>query len=192
MSTANMPPLELNRHLMVDCERYVNLLKHFQEGKVHVKKVKSPEERLTNIKQKSIPLSLFEKFYSENQKADDKLKILAENESRPTESEAAPSEHSCNDEPDDTDTDPDYKPTADDVDEDTVKSPKKRKRTAGEQYNRINTCHMYNNLKVFRNTVHECYNCKVSFHFVGTASTRTRSTRSTPQVTRCLTRIGIK
>ena len=160
MSAANMPPLELKRHLMVDCERYVNLLKRFQEGKVHVKKVKSPEERLTNIKQKSIPLSLFEKFYSQNQKPDDKLKKLAENESRPTESEAAGSEHSGNDDPDDTDTDPDYKPPADDVDEDTVESPKKRKRTAGQEYNRINTCHMYNNLKVFRNTVHECYNCE--------------------------------
>ena len=58
VSNANMPPLELKRHLMVDCERYVNLLKRFQEGKVHVKKIKSPEERLTNIKEKSIPLSL--------------------------------------------------------------------------------------------------------------------------------------
>ena len=160
MSAANMPPLELNRHLMVDCERYVNLLKRFQEGKVHVKKEKSPEERLTNIKQKSIPLSLFEKFYIENQKGDDKLKILAANESRPTESEAAPSEHSDNDDPDDTDTDPDYKPPADDVDEDTVESPKKCKRTAGDKYNRNNSCHMYNKLKVFRNTVHECYNCE--------------------------------
>ena len=154
MSAANMPPLELNRHLRVDCERYVNLLKRFQEGKVHVKKIKSPEERLTNIKQKSIPLSLFEKFYTENQKADDKLKQLTENESRPTESDDAPSEHSGNDDADDTDTDPDYKPTVDDVVEDTVKTPKKRKKTAGEQYNPINICHMYNKLKVFRNTVH--------------------------------------
>ena len=128
MSAADMPPLELNRHLMVDCEHYVNLLKRFQEGKVHVKAIKSTEERLTNIKQKSIPMSLFEKFYTENQKAGEKLKVLAENETRPTESEAAPSEHSGNEDPDDSETDPDYKPIVDDVVEENDESPKKQKR----------------------------------------------------------------
>ena len=137
MSAANMPPLELNRHLVVDCERYVNLLKRFQEGKVHVKTVQSTEDRLTNIKTKSIPLSLFEKFYTEIEKSADNLKTLAENEHRPTESKPAPSEHSDNEDRDDSDTDPDYKPTADDVVEDTVETPKKRKKKTGDKSNPI-------------------------------------------------------
>ena len=61
-------------------------------------------------------------------KSDDQLKVLAENESRPTQSEAAPSEHSDNEDPDDSETDPDYKPTVDDVVEDTVETPKKSKK----------------------------------------------------------------
>ena len=154
MSAANMPPLELKRHLMVDCEWYVNLLKRFQEGKVHVKTIKSTEERLTNIKNKIVPLSIFEKFYTENQKSDDQLKILAENESRPTETEAAPSEHSGNEDPDDSETDPDYKPTFDDEVEDTVETPKKsKKKKRGDTYNPIYLCYMWNQLKVFRNTL---------------------------------------
>ena len=153
MSAADMPPLELNRHLMVDCERYVNLLKHFQEGKVHVKQIKTPEERLTNIKQKSIPLSLFEKFYTESQKADDKLKKLAEQESRPTESGEVLSEQSGDDEADDTDTDPDYKPSVDDVEQDTEETPNKCKKSAGEPYYSINTSYKSHKVKVFQNKV---------------------------------------
>ena len=138
MSAANMAPLELNRRLVVDCERYVNLLKLFQEGKVHVKTVKSTDDRLTNIKTKSIPQSLFEKFYTETDKSADNLNTLAENEHRPTESEPAPSEHSDNEDRDESDTDPDYKPPVDDVVEDTVETPKKRKKKKGYQINPIN------------------------------------------------------
>ena len=138
MSAANMAPLELNRHLVVDCERYVNLLKCFQEGKVHVKAVKSTEERLTHIKTKIIPLSLFEKFYTDIDKSAGNLETLAENEHRPTEIEPVPSEHSDNEDRDDSETDPDYKPTADDVVEDTVETPKKAKKKKGDQINPIN------------------------------------------------------
>ena len=120
--------------MRVDCECYVNLLKHFQEGKVHVCKVTTPEQRLTNIKEKIISRSLFEKFYTEGEQVDKNVSKLAQQEVRTAESGEVPSEESSQDDTDDADTDPDYKPDVQDVEEETGKTPTKCRKTKGSNY----------------------------------------------------------
>ena len=58
--------LELNKHLHVSIEHYPNLLKHFEEGKVRIKKKCAQDVRLSAIKCKKVMAEVFSKFYSDN------------------------------------------------------------------------------------------------------------------------------
>ena len=66
LSAEDLPPLELNKRLHVSIERYPNLLKRFQEGKVKIKKLPEQDVRLTAIKSKKVSAEVFSKFYIEN------------------------------------------------------------------------------------------------------------------------------
>ena len=66
LSAEDMPPLELNKCLHVSIECYPNLLKHFQEGKVRIKKPLDQDVRLTAIKSKKVSAEVFSKFYIDN------------------------------------------------------------------------------------------------------------------------------
>ena len=59
-SVEDLPPLELNKCLHMSIERYLNLLKGFQEGKVE------QDVRLTAIKSKKVMAEVFKKFYIDN------------------------------------------------------------------------------------------------------------------------------
>ena len=63
LSAEDLPPLELNKHLHVSIERYPNLLKCFQEGKVRIKELLDQDVRLTAIKSKKVSAEVFSKFY---------------------------------------------------------------------------------------------------------------------------------
>ena len=63
MSAEEMPPLELSRRLHVNVEKYVNLLKRYQEGSVKIKPIREQDARLTNIKEKNIGFEKFQEFY---------------------------------------------------------------------------------------------------------------------------------
>ena len=60
LSAEDLPPLELNKCLHMSIERYLNLLKGFQEGKVE------QDVRLTAIKSKKVMAEVFKKFYIDN------------------------------------------------------------------------------------------------------------------------------
>ena len=62
-SAEDLPSLELNKCLHVTIECYPNLLKHFDEGKVRIKKPHPQDVRLTAIKTKKVTSEVFEKFY---------------------------------------------------------------------------------------------------------------------------------
>ena len=66
LSVEDLPPLELNKCLHVSIERYPNLLKCFQEGKVRIKKAVDQDVRLTAIKSKKVSAEVFSKFYIDN------------------------------------------------------------------------------------------------------------------------------
>ena len=66
LSVEDLPPLELNKCLHVSIERYPNLLKCFQEGKVRIKKLLDQDVRLTAIKSKKVLAEVFSKFYIDN------------------------------------------------------------------------------------------------------------------------------
>ena len=66
LSVEDLPPLELNKHLHVSIECYPNLLKHFQDGKVKIKKQVEQDVRLTAIKCKKVTAEVFKKFYIDN------------------------------------------------------------------------------------------------------------------------------
>ena len=61
-SAADMPPLEFKKRLVVDIEKYPNLLKRFQEGKVKVYVSRTEDERLNTIKEKVISKVAFNNY----------------------------------------------------------------------------------------------------------------------------------
>ena len=66
LSVEDLPPLELNKCLHVSIEHYPNLLKHFQVGKVRIKKAVDQDLRLTAIKSKRVSAEVFSTFYIDN------------------------------------------------------------------------------------------------------------------------------
>ena len=65
MSAEDLPPLELKKCLHVSIERYPNLLKRFEEGKVRIRKERGQDVRLTAIKSKKVTPEVFGKFYTD-------------------------------------------------------------------------------------------------------------------------------
>ena len=63
--TADMAPLEFKNRQFIDIERYPNLLKRYQEGKVKVHASHTEDEHLNKIKQKVISSTEFNKYLSE-------------------------------------------------------------------------------------------------------------------------------
>ena len=64
-SAADMAPLKFKKRLFVNIERYPNLLKRYQEGKVKVYVSRTEDERLNKIRQKVISKVAFNKYLSE-------------------------------------------------------------------------------------------------------------------------------
>ena len=136
-SAADMPPLEFKKRLVVNIEKYPNLLKRFQEGKVKVYVSRTEDERLNTIKEKVISKVAFKHYFSETVHE-------TENPHKPILSNTAADPDSSDDESsgssvkgDDSETDPDYNPTKDIDDEDTPSEAKKPKTT-----NKGNSTHL--------------------------------------------------
>ena len=108
-SAEDLPPLELNKRLHVAIERYPNLLKRFQEGKVRIKNPRPQDVRLTAIKTKKVTSEVFQKFYSDTTARERPGKSVASYVpvKFPSESESS---SSSSEEGDDTEDDEDYVP----------------------------------------------------------------------------------
>ena len=128
-SAADMPPLEFQKRLVVDIEKYPNLLKRFQEGKVKVYVSCTEDERLNTIKEKVISKVAFKKYLSETVHETENLeKPILSNTGADTDSSDDQSTGSSV-EGDNSETDPDYNPAKDVDDEDTPSKAKKPKTT---------------------------------------------------------------
>ena len=193
-SAADMAPLEFKKRLFVDIERYPNLLKRYQEGKVKVYVSRTEDERLNTIRQKVISKSTFNKYFSEPVDDTENLQkpILSNTPADPDSSDDQSTGSSGED--DDSETDPDYNPTKDVDDEDTPTKAKKPK-TSDEGNNRDLLCQIllkysvllpsimvflfgYFSSKGFIVFLPICYNCYALFTGVG--QFKPSSTRSTP------------
>ena len=140
-SAADMPPLEFKKRLVVDIEKYPNLLKRFQEGKVKVYVSRTEDERLNTIKEKVISKVAFEKYLSETVHETENLEkpILCntggDTDSSDDQSTGGDTDSSDDQstgssvERDDSETDPDYNPAKDVDDQDTPSKAKKPKTT---------------------------------------------------------------
>ena len=132
LSAEELPPIELSKRLIVDIERYPNLLKRFQEGKVRTKPTKTEEERLNEIKTKIISKAQFDQYNTntisketdddkpEGSKEPDSPKLASIEE----EEESSGSSKENSDGHDDSDTDPLYDPHTDADGEQKPKKPK--------------------------------------------------------------------
>ena len=122
LSAEELPPIELSKRLIVDIEKYPNLLKRFQEGKVRTKPTKTEVERLGNIKTKVITKSQFQKYVSKDTDTDkpqesnqpDKPTLSSEEYNSSGSSQEESEDH------DDSDTDPAYDPNKDSDGEDKL------------------------------------------------------------------------
>ena len=138
-SAADMPPLELKKRLVVDIEKYPNLLKRYQEGKVKVYVSRTEDERLNTIRQKVISKVAFNKYLNETVDETENLQkpILLNTPADPDSSDDQSTGSSV--EGDDSERDPDYNPAKDVDDEDTPSKAKKRKST--NEGNNRNLCY---------------------------------------------------
>ena len=138
-SAADMPPLEFKKRLVVDIEKYPNLLKRYQEGKVKVYVSRTEDERLNTIRQKVISKVAFNKYLSETVDETENLQkpILSNTPADPDSSDDQSTGSSV--EGDDSETDPDYNPAEDVDDEDTPSKAKKPKST--NEGNNRNLCY---------------------------------------------------
>ena len=128
-SAADMAPLEFKKRLFVDIEKYPNLLKRYQEGKVKVYVSCTEDERLNTIRQKVISKIAFNKYLSETVDETKNLQkpILSNTPADPDSSDDQSTGSSV--EGDDSETDPDYNPAKEVDDEDTPSKAKKPKTT---------------------------------------------------------------
>ena len=142
LSAEDLPPLELNKWLHVSIERYPNLLKRFQEGKVKIKKLPEQDVRLTAIKSKKVSAEVFSKFYIENTSCERPEKSLPSSVADTVGNESGSSSSSA-DEGDNTDDDEDYVPDPSDLggDPDGVEV----KKTKAEGTYRVNMSNSFGN-----------------------------------------------
>ena len=128
-SAAGMPPLEFKKRLVVNIEKYPNLLKRYQEGKVKVYVSRTEDERLNTIRQKVISKVAFNKYLSETVDETENLQkpILSNTPADPDSSDDQSTGSSVKG--DNSETDPDYNPAKDVDDEDTPSKAKKPKTT---------------------------------------------------------------
>ena len=126
---ADMAPLEFKKRLFVDIEKYPNLLKRYQEGKVKVYLSRTEDERLNTIRQKVISKVAFNKYLSETVDETKNLQkpILSNTPADPDSSDDQSTGSSV--EGDDSETDPNYNPAKEVNDEDTPSKAKKPKTT---------------------------------------------------------------
>ena len=128
-SAADMPPLEFKKRLVVDIEKYPNLLKRFQEGKVKVYVSCTEDEHLNTIKEKVISKVTINNYLSEtvHETENPQKPILWNTAADPDSSDDQSTGSSVKG--DDSETDPDYNPAKDVDDEDTPSKAKKPKTT---------------------------------------------------------------
>ena len=113
MSAEDMAPLELNRRLHVNIEKYVNLLKRYQEGNVKVKPIHSQDVRLTKIKEKNIGLKKFQDFYKKKPKPVSEPSGPSEESKQPSDSTPKDKDSDSSSEADDSEKDESYEPDED-------------------------------------------------------------------------------
>ena len=113
MSAEHLAPLELSRRLHVNVEKYVNLLKRYQEGNVKVKPVREQDVRLTNIKEKKIPLEKFQEFYKDNAQKGSKPSGNSEDSKETSGTTPNPQDSDSSSEADDSEKDEEYQPDDD-------------------------------------------------------------------------------
>ena len=108
-----MAPLEFKKRLFVNIERYPNLLKRYQEGKVKVHVSCTEDESLNRIRQKVISKTAFNKYLSETVDEKEKLQkpILSNIPGDANTSDDRSTGSSG--ESDESETDPDYNPAKD-------------------------------------------------------------------------------
>ena len=126
-SAADMTPLEFKKRLFVDIERYPNLLKRYQKGKVKVYVSRTEDKCLNTIRQKVISKVAFKKYLSETVDEMKNLQkpILSNTPTDPDSSDDQSTGSSV--EGDDSERDPDYNPAKEVDDEDTPSKAKKPK-----------------------------------------------------------------
>ena len=189
-TAAEMAPLEFKKRLFVDIERYPNLLKRYQKGKVKVHVSCTEDERLNRIKEKVISSTESNKYLSETVDETNKVQkpiILSTPAAAVTSDDD--SSGSSGEDGDDSETDPNYNPTKDVDDEDMPSKPKKAKTKDDGN----NTCMLafYNSvffgIPIFTHFLYNNYPV-----FTGMGQCKISSTRSTPQMTRRVTGLGRK
>ena len=113
MSAEHLAPLELSQRLHVNVEKYVNLLKRYQEGNVKVKPVREQDVRLTNIKEQKIPFDKFQKFYKDNAQKGSKPSGHSEDSKETSGTTPNPQDSDSSSEADDSEKDEEYQPDDD-------------------------------------------------------------------------------
>ena len=113
MSAEHLEPLELSQRLHVNVEKYVNLLKRYQEGNVKVKPVREQDVRLTNIKEKKIPFEKFQEFYKDNAQKGSKPSGHSEDSKETSGTTPNPQDSDSSSEADDSEKDKEYQPDDD-------------------------------------------------------------------------------
>ena len=133
-SAADMAPLEFKKRLFVNIEKYSNLLKRYQEGKVKVYVSQTQDERLNTIRQKVISKVAFNKYLSKtvDETKNRQKPILWNTPAEPDSSDDESMGSSV--EGDDSETDPDSNP-AKEVDDDDTPSKANKPKTTNEGNN---------------------------------------------------------
>ena len=110
MSAENLPPLELSKRLQIRVEKYVNLLKRYQERNVKERPLREQDVRLTNIKKKTISLKQFNEYYKDSTEEGSKPSTQTEEPSKSSGNSPDVHDSESSSEADDTDHDEDYEP----------------------------------------------------------------------------------
>ena len=147
LSAEDLPPLELNKRLHVSIERYPNLLKRFQEGKVKIRKEIEQDVRLTAIKSKKVTSEVFSKFLNDTPSAERPGKSVASSEPHKVGDDSGSNPSSSEDE-DNTEDDEDYVPDPSDLGPDPNDVNIKKSKSEGTYMS-----HMYSNLSFNRHNV---------------------------------------
>ena len=113
MSAEDLQPLELSQRLHVRVEKYVNLLKRYQEGNVREKPLREQDVRLTNIKEKTISLQKFQDFYKDKSQEGSKPSTQTEESKQPSGNSPNREESDSSSEADNSECDEDYEPDDD-------------------------------------------------------------------------------
>ena len=113
MSAEDLPPLELSRRLHVRVEKYVNLLKRYQEGNVREKALRDQDVRLTEIKERTVTLENFQNFYKDKSQEGSTPSTRSQDSAKQSGNSPNHEDSDSSSEGDDSECDKDYEPDDD-------------------------------------------------------------------------------